>query len=58
MPPLWASDDIYPRFKARVDLPYLHVASPACNGFVRLTSGMTPADLLAAIIAAEQFQYH
>ena len=36
-------------------IPCLHASSPVFNGFIRLTSGATPADLLTASIAAEPF---
>ena len=41
-------------FKARVD-SLAYILSPAYNGFLRFTSGVTPADLLAASMAAEPF---
>ena len=41
-------------FKARVD-SHLCALLPACNGFLRLTSGATPADPLAASMAAKLF---
>ena len=34
-------------FKARED-PSFYASSPACNGFLRFTSGVTPANLLTA----------
>ena len=36
-------------------IPCLHASSPVFNGFIRFTSGATPADLLTASIAAEPF---
>ena len=33
---------------------HLHALSTACNGFLRFTSGVTPADYLAASMASEQ----
>ena len=41
-------------FKGRVD-PHLCASSPACNAFLRFTSGVTAADLLTASMAAEHF---
>ena len=38
-------------------IPCLHALSPACNGFLRFTSGATPADLLAASMAASRIRY-
>ena len=37
-------------------IPHLCALSSMCNGFLRFTSGVTPADLLAACMAAEPFQ--
>ena len=33
-------------------------SSPACNGFLRFSSGATPADLMTASWAAEPFLIH
>ena len=33
----------------------MHASLPACNRFLRVTSGVTPADLLAASMAAKPF---
>ena len=41
-------------FKAKVD-PLLVCFLPSCNGFLRFTSGATPADLLVVSRAAEPF---
>ena len=38
--------------------PHLCASSPAHNGFLRFTSGVTPADLLAASMAAGQVSLH
>ena len=47
-PFLW--DRWYPRVRIFGDkaqwIPHLHVLFPVCNGFIRFTSGATPADLL------------
>ena len=45
MPPFWTSGDICPEFQSQDGFPYLHALSPVHNGFLRFTSGMTPADL-------------
>ena len=41
-------------FKARV-IRHLHTSSPVSNGYLRFTSGASPAALLTASIAAEPF---
>ena len=38
-------------------IPHLHAFSPACNGFLRFTSGATPADPLTASMAASPVPY-
>ena len=38
-------------------IPRLPALSPACNEFLRFTSGVTPADLLAASMAASHIAY-
>ena len=43
-------------FTARADL-LLAFSSPLCNGFLRLTSGVTHADLLMAMMAAGHIPY-
>ena len=42
-------------FKARVDPLTL---SPACNGFLRFTSAVTPAELLVASMVTKPFSIH
>ena len=37
-------------------IPDLHAFSPACNGFLRFTSGVTPADLLVANMRTKSFR--
>ena len=44
--------------KASDGFPGFHVSSPVCNGFLRFTSSVTPADPLAASMAAKSFQPH
>ena len=36
-------------------IPHSHASLPVCNGFLRLISGATPADLLMASMAAKPF---
>ena len=36
-------------------IPHLHALLPVCNWFLRFPSGVTPADLLSASMAAEPF---
>ena len=43
-------------FQAQVD-PHLYAFSPGCNGFLRFTSGATPADFLTASMAAGHILY-
>ena len=42
-------------FKSRVDLLTCLLHHPACNTILRFTSGVTPADILAASMAAKSF---
>ena len=37
-------------------IPRLHALSPACNEFLRFTSGATPADCIEVSMAAEPFR--
>ena len=56
IPLFWTSGDFW------VSKPgwicHLRVSPPACNGFLRFTSGATPADLLAATMTAEPLSIH
>ena len=52
------STGICPRFKNQGRFPHLHALSPVHNRFLRFISGVTPADLLAASMAAELFHPH
>ena len=36
-------------------ISHLHSLSHACNGFIRFTSGVSPADILAVNVAAKSF---
>ena len=56
--PFWLLVTSVLGFKTRVDPPYLHAYSPVCNGFLRFTSSVTPADLLAAKLFSIQVFAH
>ena len=43
IPLLWTSGDVCPGFQSQGGFPCLHASSPAHNGFLRFTSGATPA---------------
>ena len=43
---LWTSGDICPGFQSQGGFYHLCALSPVCNGFLRFTSGVTPAVLL------------
>ena len=51
----WTSGNVCLGFKARMDPFDLCASSPACNGFLIFTSGVTPTDLLTARMAAKSF---
>ena len=51
IPFLWTSCDVCPGFQN----PHLRDLLPACEGFLRFTSGASPPSLLEASIAAEPF---
>ena len=54
----WTSGDVYPEFEFQSQDGYLRLPalSVAYNGFLRSTSGATPADLLVARMTAEPFR--
>ena len=54
-PLFWISFDVWPRFQSQRGSPRLHASSPECNRFLRFTSGVIPADLLVASMAAQLF---
>ena len=56
MPLFWTSGNICHGFQSQGLSTCLHASSPTCNGFLRFTSGVTPADLLVASMAAKPFQ--
>ena len=37
-------------------IPHLHAFSPACNGFLRFTSGVTPANCIEVTVATKPFR--
>ena len=49
---------VCPGFQSQSESPHSHALSPARNGFLRSTSGATPADLLAASMATKLFLIH
>ena len=51
--PFFTSSDVHLLFQREDGSPCLHALLPACNGFLRSTSGATPADLLMARIAED-----
>ena len=51
----WTSGDIFSGFQSQGGSPHLHAPSPVSNRIFRFTSGTTPADLLAASMAADPF---
>ena len=54
---LCITGNIYLGFQSRGGSPCLHALLPAYNGFLRFTSGVTPADLLVLSTVAEPFQF-
>ena len=45
-------------FSSRLSWVSNPASSPVCNGFLRFTSGVTPAELLKTSLAAEPFLIH
>ena len=43
IPLFWTSGDICPGFQSQGGFPHLRASSPVYNGFLRFTSGVTPA---------------
>ena len=56
MPMFWTSSNVCPGFQRQGGSPHLHDLSPVWNRILRFTSGVTPADLMVASMAAEPFQ--
>ena len=54
----WTFGDICSGFQSQGGSPHLHALSPASNGFFRFTSGLAPAQLLAASMTAIPFSIH
>ena len=52
IPLFWTSGDICTGFHKPMWMTCLHVSLPAYSGFLRFTSGVRPADLFTASIAA------
>ena len=50
---LWTSGDVFPGFQSQGGSPNLCASSPVCNRILRFTFGATPADILAASMAAD-----
>ena len=55
IPLFWTSGDICPGFQSQGGFPHLCASSPVHNGFLRFTSGATPADCIEVSIAAKPF---
>ena len=59
IPLFWTSGDRLAAPDAKAGwISDLHALSLACNGLLRFSSCVTPADLLAASMAAEAFDPH
>ena len=56
IPLFWTSGDVCPGFHGWI--PSLDASFPVCNGFLRFTTGATPADLLVVSMEAEPFSIH
>ena len=52
---LWTSGDVCPGFQSQGGFPCLHASLAVNNGFLRFTSGVTPADCIEVTMAAEPF---
>ena len=58
IPLFWTPGDVCPGFQSQGGSSSLHASSSACNGFLKVTSGATSANLLVASMAAELFSIH
>ena len=58
VPKFLTPGDVCPGFKSHSGFPHLGPLSPVCKGILKFTSGMTPADFLAASMAADPFHPH
>ena len=58
IPLFWTSGDVFYGFYAKLGwIPHLHASSPVHNRFLTFTSGVTPADLLEASMAADRMPH-
>ena len=55
IPLFWTSGGVCSGFQSQGGFPGLHAFSPVHNGFLRFTSGVTPADCIEVSMAAEPF---
>ena len=55
IPLFLTSGDVFSGFQSQGQFPNLHASLPGHNGYLRFTSGVTPADLLVASMAAKLF---
>ena len=46
IPLFWTSGDVCPGFQSQGGFPHLHASSPVHNGFLKFTSGATPANCI------------
>ena len=58
IPLFWTSGHVCPGFQSQGGFSHLCALLPTHNGFLRFTSGMTPADLLAASMVPQLFHPH
>ena len=56
-PLFWTSGDISSEFQSHSGSSHLHALLPVHIGFLRFTSGATPANLLVATMAANAFSH-
>ena len=57
IPLFWTPDDVSPGFQSQDGSSRLHALLPACNEFLRFTSGATPADCIEVSMAASHIPY-
>ena len=58
IPLFWTSGDVCPGFQCQGGFPCLHASLPVHNRFLRFIFVVTPAELLAASMAAQPFDPH
>ena len=56
IPLFWTSGDVSPGCQSQGEFFCLHALLPVCKGFLRFTSGATPADHLTASMVTEPFR--